>query len=116
MFHWSRCRGIRTYLELRGTWHLFPCSRIHGVPLKTQLLTQASSCGARGSWDSSCVEAGNGPSFPDEMGHTGLFSSFGGKLGFHRELSQESLGPLELHEGSQTSSRVLRGNSGLLSK
>ena len=32
---------------------LFPCSRIRGVPLEIQLLTQASFCGVRGSWDSS---------------------------------------------------------------
>ena len=32
---------------------LFPCSRIRGVPLEIQLVTQASSCGSRGSWDSS---------------------------------------------------------------
>ena len=28
----------------------FPCSRICGVLLEIQLVTQASSCGARGSW------------------------------------------------------------------
>ena len=32
---------------------LFPCSRIRGVPLENQEVTQASSCGERGSWDSS---------------------------------------------------------------
>ena len=32
---------------------LFPCSWIRGVPLEIQLMTQASSCDARGSWDSS---------------------------------------------------------------
>ena len=51
VFHWSWCRGIRTYLELSGV--LFPCSRIFGVPLKIQQVRQASSCGVRGSWDSS---------------------------------------------------------------
>ena len=65
---------------------LFPRSRILGVPLEIQLVTQASSCGARGSWDSSCVEAGNGPSSPDEVGYMGLFLNCGGELGFHHEL------------------------------
>ena len=32
---------------------LFPGSRIRGVPLKIQAVTQASSCGVRGSWDNS---------------------------------------------------------------
>ena len=45
----------------------------------------------------------------------GLFSTCGGKLVFHLELWRGSLGPLELHEGSQASFQVLRGNSGLLS-
>ena len=29
---------------------LFPCRRIRGVPLEIQLVTQASSCGAREVW------------------------------------------------------------------
>ena len=65
---------------------LFPCSRIRGVPLEIQLVTQASTSGASGSWDSILVEAGNGPSSLDEVGHTGLFSSCGGNFGFHLEL------------------------------
>ena len=32
---------------------LFPCSRICWVPLEIQSVTQTSSCGASGSWDSS---------------------------------------------------------------
>ena len=65
---------------------LFPCSRILGLPLEIQEVRHASSCGARGSWDSSRVEAGNGPSCPHEVGNPGLFLSCGGKLGFHLEL------------------------------
>ena len=37
VFHWSPCRGIRTYMELRGNLvSFFPCSRIRGVPLEIQ--------------------------------------------------------------------------------
>ena len=32
---------------------LFPCSKIHWIPLEIQLVTPASYCGARRSWDSS---------------------------------------------------------------
>ena len=32
---------------------LIPCSRIRGIPLEIQVVIQASSCGERGSWDSS---------------------------------------------------------------
>ena len=54
------------------------------------------------------------PSSQDEVGNTGLFVSWGGKLG----VSLQWLGylgkPLELHKGRQASFRILRGNSGLL--
>ena len=67
---------VQWYQDLSGAEGklglLFPYSRIRGVPLKIQLRTQASSCGARGSWDSSLVEVGNGPSSPDEVGHMGF--------------------------------------------
>ena len=51
---------------------LFPFRRICRVPFEIQLVTQASSCGVRGSCDSSLVEVGNGPSSPDEVGHMGF--------------------------------------------
>ena len=73
-------------------------------------MRKASPCGVRGSWDSFSVQAGNGPSSPDEVGNTGLFSSCGGKLSIHLKWWQGSLGPLALYEGSQVSSRVLRGS------
>ena len=93
----SCCEGILGVpLEpAQGNWDLsqadgkqdvlFHCSRIRGVPLEIQLVRQASSCGVRGSWDSSGDETGNGPSSPDEVGTTGFPSSFGGKLGFYLE-------------------------------
>ena len=48
VFHWSRCRGIRTHLELRGnSASFFLAAGSAGVPLEIQFVTQASSCGAR---------------------------------------------------------------------
>ena len=46
-------------------------------------MRQASSCGVRGSWDSSRVEAGNGPSSPDEVTNTGLLSTLVGTSAFN---------------------------------
>ena len=52
VFHWSRCRENQDLSGAEGELGvLFPCSRIRGVPLEIQLVTQAYSCGSRGSWD-----------------------------------------------------------------
>ena len=53
VFHWSRFRGIRTYLELSvNSASFFPAAGSAGFH-SIQLVTQASFRGVRGSWDSS---------------------------------------------------------------
>lgn len=72
----------------------FLAAGIRGVPLKIQLVRQASSFGERGSEIRLELKLGNGPSFPDEVGNTGL--------------------SLELWRETRVSSRGLMGTSGPL--
>ena len=52
--HWSWCRGIRTYLELRGNsvFFLF-AGALAGILLETQEVRQVSPGGVKGTGDSS---------------------------------------------------------------
>ena len=111
-FHSSPCRGIRPFLVLRGNLVSFwqePWGSSQGSVDETDLSLRCRgksgflSSRSRGigphlevRWDTSRVVARN----------SGFLSSGHGCL---RE-------PLELHKGSQAPFRVLRGNSGLLSR
>lgn len=101
MFPWSQCRGIRTFLELRGTGILFSLQQDTRVPLEFQQVRQASSCGVSGSWDSSELKQGMSPHLEMRWGTQGLLSGCGGKLRFLLSCDGCLWEPLELHKGSQ---------------
>jgi len=71
-FHWSRCKGIWPYLELRESSVLLTCGRNLGVPLELQWVRQASILGVRGkSGFLSNQSRGIGPDLEKRRGKQG---------------------------------------------